>query len=313
MSKPETDALTDLLVTAVSDLLIEDSPEQRAEAARRLGRTNSKFAVWYLIQALSDEAPEVRLAAVEALGEIADPAAIDPLNSLLERETSSLVSRTTILEAMNKVRQGRSGEVLSSSPAAPPPADDWLFREVEYAPESSASASKPNEADSSSQPASADNANEGTSRPLDSPFQEPAAVRLDEERQRLEESYRRAAAERHLIEETRRRSNEEVSRRAEGELLRLETDEESLARLQENLARRRAQVEAATREAEEHSRGLKEIEDRVRADETARRLIEQESLRLEADNRFRAEQARQRVEELHHQAAEQQKSAEELK
>jgi len=76
MSKPETDALTDLLVTAVSDLLIEDSPAHRAEAARRLGRTNSKFAVWYLIQALSDQAPEVRLAAVEALGEIADPAAI---------------------------------------------------------------------------------------------------------------------------------------------------------------------------------------------------------------------------------------------
>ena len=88
MRKIETDILSDVLTTAVTDLLVGDSSAKRAEAARRLGRTHSKFAVTYLIQGLSDKAPDVRLAAVEALGEIGDQGAVDP------KRTSGLRNRS---------------------------------------------------------------------------------------------------------------------------------------------------------------------------------------------------------------------------
>src|SRR5882762_775105 len=111
MSKPETDTLTDQLVTGVRDLLSGNSVELRAEAARNLGRTHSKIAAWYLIEVLSDPAPEVRLAAVEALGEIGDPAAIEPLSKLLDSET--LIDRSIILRAMDRLRQFGSDPVPS--------------------------------------------------------------------------------------------------------------------------------------------------------------------------------------------------------
>src|SRR5438128_10599324 len=101
MNELETEHLTDLLVTAVRELRAGDSAAQRAQAARRLGHTQSQVALRYLIEGLSDNAPEVRLAVVEALGEIGDPASIEPLRDLLDRETSPVVNLTTILNTID--------------------------------------------------------------------------------------------------------------------------------------------------------------------------------------------------------------------
>ncbi|HEV2903617.1 MAG TPA: HEAT repeat domain-containing protein, partial [Pyrinomonadaceae bacterium] len=114
MSEPETNSLKDLLVTAVSDLRIGHTAAQRAEAAHKLGRAQSRIAVSYLIEALSDSAPEVRNAAVEALGEICDQAAIDPLRSLLDRETSPVVSKAKIRQVIGRIKGDESKKTESS-------------------------------------------------------------------------------------------------------------------------------------------------------------------------------------------------------
>ena len=71
----------------------------------------------YLIQALSDQAPEVRLASVRVLAELGEPKAIEPLTKLLETETSALVDRATIIEAIEALRGGEPE--VSSTEAAP--------------------------------------------------------------------------------------------------------------------------------------------------------------------------------------------------
>src|SRR5947208_56290 len=103
MDEPEENSLADLLVTAVSDLRVGDAG-QRADAARKLGRSRSRIAASYLIEALSDKEPEVRREAVEALAEIRDPAAIEPLQALLDRETDPLISKTFVLDAIEKIK-----------------------------------------------------------------------------------------------------------------------------------------------------------------------------------------------------------------
>src|SRR5450432_2543310 len=121
MTTIETDTLSDLLAPAITDLLVGDSPAQRVEAVRRLGRIQSKFAVTYLVQSLLDIDPEVRLAIVEALGEIDDPAAIEPLSELLDRETSPLFNRDTLLQTIDKLRLTKAGEIsTSATPPSPP-------------------------------------------------------------------------------------------------------------------------------------------------------------------------------------------------
>src|SRR5262249_26464215 len=102
---------SDILVNSVTELLIGDSPAQRAEAARNLGRTGNRIAATYLIQGLSDRAPEVRLAAVQVLADLGDPAAIEPLSKLLESETSPLVDRSAILGALEVLRGANSAKV----------------------------------------------------------------------------------------------------------------------------------------------------------------------------------------------------------
>ena len=67
MVTTKIDTFSDVLATAVTDLLLGESPALRAEAARTLGGTESSVAATYLIRSLSDSEPEVRLAAVEAL------------------------------------------------------------------------------------------------------------------------------------------------------------------------------------------------------------------------------------------------------
>src|SRR5438874_1968612 len=104
MGEPEANSLADLLVTAVSDLRVGESATQRAEAARKLGRARSRIASSYLIEALSDKEPEVRREAIEALAEIRDAAAIEPLQFLMARESSPLISKAFLIDAIQKIK-----------------------------------------------------------------------------------------------------------------------------------------------------------------------------------------------------------------
>ncbi|HVS21273.1 MAG TPA: HEAT repeat domain-containing protein [Pyrinomonadaceae bacterium] len=86
---------------ATRDLRIAESPNERAAAARRLSFVHDREATPHLIAALDDPAPEVRRTAVEALMDLRDPAAIAPLNSLMQTESDRKVPRTLIKHAID--------------------------------------------------------------------------------------------------------------------------------------------------------------------------------------------------------------------
>jgi hypothetical protein len=110
---------------ATRDLRIADSPNERAAAARRLSFVHDKEATPHLIGALGDPSPDVRRASVEALMDLRDPAAIGPLNSLMQTENDRKVPRTLLKHAIDACATVPSGEVpatanASSTPAAIP-------------------------------------------------------------------------------------------------------------------------------------------------------------------------------------------------
>lgn len=98
---------------ATRDLRIADAPVERAAAARRLSFVHDREATPHLIAALDDSAPEVRRTAVEALMDLRDPAAIGPLNSLMQTETDRKVPRTLIKHAIDACATAASGESLA--------------------------------------------------------------------------------------------------------------------------------------------------------------------------------------------------------
>lgn len=71
------------------DLLMGDSPGERATAAQKLGLLGNTAGVAYLIAALYDNAAKVRNAAAESLGQIGDASALGPLIDLQQREGSN--------------------------------------------------------------------------------------------------------------------------------------------------------------------------------------------------------------------------------
>lgn len=85
---------------ATRDLRVAESDNERAAAARRLSFVHDRDAIPHLIGALSDPAPDVRRASVEALMDLRDPSAIGPLNSLLQTENDRKVPRTLIKHAI---------------------------------------------------------------------------------------------------------------------------------------------------------------------------------------------------------------------
>jgi HEAT repeat protein len=62
------------------------APAERAAAARSLAIVGDRSAAPHLISALEDDSMEVRRAAVEALGALREPTAVEPLEALLRRE-----------------------------------------------------------------------------------------------------------------------------------------------------------------------------------------------------------------------------------
>jgi hypothetical protein len=98
---------------ATRDLRIAESPNERAAAARRLSFVHDREATPHLIAALEDPSPDVRRASVEALMDLRDPAAIAPLNSLMQTETDRRVPRSLLKHAVEACATS------ASEPAAP--------------------------------------------------------------------------------------------------------------------------------------------------------------------------------------------------
>ncbi|MEO8434799.1 MAG: HEAT repeat domain-containing protein [Pyrinomonadaceae bacterium] len=100
---------------ATRDLRVAEAPAERASAARKLALVRDREATPHLIAALEDEAPEVRRAAVEALADLRDPAAITALNILLSTENNRKVPHTLIRHAIEVCA---TGEPEKKAPAS---------------------------------------------------------------------------------------------------------------------------------------------------------------------------------------------------
>jgi hypothetical protein len=103
---------------ATRDLRVAGSENERAAAARRLSFVQDPEATPHLVGALSDPSPDVRRAAVEALMDQRDPAAIGPLNALLQRETDRKVPRHLIEQAVDACATN-SAPLSIATPAVP--------------------------------------------------------------------------------------------------------------------------------------------------------------------------------------------------
>lgn len=107
---------------ATRDLRVAESANERAAAARRLSFVHDREATPHLVAALEDPVPDVRRAAVEALMDLRDPAAIAPLNSLMQTETDRKVPRTLLKQAIDGC--AGHGDQPLTTPAAEPPAPE---------------------------------------------------------------------------------------------------------------------------------------------------------------------------------------------
>ena len=110
---------------ATRDLRVASSDNERAAAARRLSFVQDPDATPHLVGALHDPAPDVRRAAVEALMDQRDPAAIGPLNGLLQNETDRKVPRHLIEQAIEACATNPASAAMPGAvPSAPPPPVD---------------------------------------------------------------------------------------------------------------------------------------------------------------------------------------------
>jgi HEAT repeat protein len=323
----------DYLDEATRNLRIADAPAERAAAARSLGYVKDKSATPHLVAALEDDAPEVRRAAVEALAELRDPAAVEPLQLLLARERDRKVSKNLIkraIEASKAVEEEEETPTLTTSAPA--------LTEVEAA-EAVEAVEVPPVIGEAELPASA----EAETPTLEAEVpavedEQPAAladvsstevapeliaagsVIIEEVDAEAEEAARREAeaeeaARLRAEEEERERAALEEQQRLEAEARRRE--EEEAQRIAAEEARRRAEEEAERARAEEEERlrleaeakRQAEAEARQRAEEEARRLAEEEKRKAEEEERLRAAEEARLIAEA--QAAEERRQAEE--
>jgi len=106
---------------ATRDLRTADSANERAAAARRLSFVHDREATPHLIGGLDDPSPDVRRASVEALMDLRDPAAIAPLNSLMQTETDRKVPRTLLKHAIEACATGGADAEPLSAATGPAP------------------------------------------------------------------------------------------------------------------------------------------------------------------------------------------------
>jgi HEAT repeat protein len=115
---------------ATRDLRTAESANERAAAARRLSFVHDREATPHLIGGLDDPSADVRRASIEALMDLRDPAAIAPLNSLMQTETDRKVPRGLIKQAIEACAVGDAQEppapaaaVSAPNPASKPEAE----------------------------------------------------------------------------------------------------------------------------------------------------------------------------------------------
>jgi hypothetical protein len=283
-----------------AELRTAELPSDRVAAARKLGVIGSLQASQSLLVGLCDSAPEVRFAAVEALGKVGDRSALPALNDLLLLETSELLSEDVIRRAINSITMNETWSSATERRAStlrvvesPKPSehDEAEAEFIEFVDQFELT-----ETVTLTQPPANVTATDTYLETID------AELAAEEERLREEEEALRRAAEeleqRRLEAETARKMAEEEARlKAESEA-QLRAEVEARIRAEEE-ARRRAMEEAARRQAEEEARLLAEQAERNRAEEEARRRAEEEArFHMEAQTLRRAaeELARKRAE-----------------
>ena len=94
-----------------------EAPGERAAAARTLGLYGDRSATAHLTAALEDPAADVRRTTVEALAELADPAAVGALEALRWRETSRQVPRALIQRAIEASKAAEEEETAAAATA----------------------------------------------------------------------------------------------------------------------------------------------------------------------------------------------------
>lgn len=251
---------------AINSLRATESPEERAEAARTLGIVGSQRGTAPLIAALFDDAPEVRTAAEEALGQIGDPSvSIGPISTMI------------------------SGDIDYGAPYVVGPS------------EAEAASVEETEVGSSGEVATAVHSDAGKGSLEQTTAKDPNAVaetssaleELDQIRKDIVELERRlveaVAARKEADKEALVRAEQESAFRAEVAARRREDEE----------ARKRAEEKAARRRSEDDRKMAAEHMGRLQAELEAQRLAEEEELlRLEAGSlsQTAGEMARQRAE-----------------
>jgi hypothetical protein len=323
----------DYLDEATKNLRTAAAPAERAAAARSLGYVKDRSTTPHLVAALEDEAPEVRRASVEALADLHDPSAVQPLHDLLVRERDRKVPKNLIknaIEASTLIEEEETPTLEAEPPtveAEPSPVDAADVAQAEVAPtEVVPTKVAPTEVASTKVAAELITAaaplvigevvtakDEAAARRQ---AEEEAAARQraeEEERKRAEEERLRAETEARVkaeAEEARQQAEAEARRKAEEERLRVEAEAQRLA---EEEAQRKAAEEARLRaeeearlKAEEDARQLAALEAEKRQAEEAARLKAEEEARQQAEeeSRRQAEAERLRLEEETRQRAE---------
>ncbi len=114
------------------DLHYSEAAAERAAAARSLALTGDHAATSHLVAALEDKSIEVRRAAVEGLAALRDPAAVEPLENLRERQKKhkDKLPRRLLQSAIETCREGSveappvvvadAGAVADETPAVEP-------------------------------------------------------------------------------------------------------------------------------------------------------------------------------------------------
>jgi hypothetical protein len=293
---------------ATRTLRTADAPAERAAAARSLGYVQDKETTMHLVVALEDDAPEVRRAAVESLAELRDPAAVQPLKSLLKRERDRKVSRSLIKRA---IEASAAAAVATEETATHTTAPATALETETVTLEAPAIEAEQPSASTLAEIAPAEAAADIVAAP---PLvTEEADTEAEEEaarREALEEDARQQAEAERLRVEAEERQAEEERRQVEAEAARQKAEEEARERARQEEEERR-QAKEAERERAEAARRQAEEEARLKAEEEARLAAAAEA---EDRRRAEAEAARLRAEEEERErvAAEERRQAEEV-
>lgn len=250
---------------AINSLRATESPGERARAARTLGIVGSQRGTAPLIAALFDDAPEVRKAAEEALGQIGDPSvSIGPMSNMTSDDLGyrpSYVGRPSEAEVTVEETEVGLAEEVAITHVHSDEENFALEQSISRDPKAVAEASP--------------------------------ALELDQIRKDIVE------LERQLVEAVaaRKEADKEVLVRAEQEsAFRVEA---AACRREDEEARKRAEEKGARRRSEDDRKMAAEQLGRLQAELEAQRLAEEEErLRLKASRLRQAagEMARQRAE-----------------